>query len=101
MLLLEFHAGENPAVQNSELHTPLRIIPETFEVALLAELRLSLYSRIEVLPFLGHLPVDAHQEASHRGRTVVRYRPGREIKLYSAPRSVLAVAAGFMSSLSG
>jgi len=33
-----------------------------------------------VLPFLGQLPVDGHQEASHRGRTVVSYRSGREIK---------------------
>jgi hypothetical protein len=42
MLLLEIHAGENLPVPKPEVHVPLRIIPETFEVALLPELRLSL-----------------------------------------------------------
>jgi len=30
MLLSEFDAGENLPVRNPELHTPLRVIPETF-----------------------------------------------------------------------
>src|SRR5437899_11774015 len=77
------------------------MIPETFEVALLPEVRLSLWSRIEVSPILGQLPVDGHQEACHQGRTVVSYRSGREKKMYSAPGSIRAVAFLVMSSLSG
>jgi hypothetical protein len=42
MLLLEFHAAENSPVAESKTPHPLRIIPETFEVAVLPELRLSL-----------------------------------------------------------
>jgi len=41
-LLLEFNAGKGLSVENPELRTPLRIIPETFEVVFLFELRLSL-----------------------------------------------------------
>jgi hypothetical protein len=41
-LLPESNLGVNPPIQNAELHAPLRIIPETFEAALLSELRLSL-----------------------------------------------------------
>jgi hypothetical protein len=38
----EFRASENRPVLNPELHVRLRIIPQTFEVALPLDLRLSL-----------------------------------------------------------
>jgi hypothetical protein len=41
-LLPGFKPGVYPTIQNPEIHSALRNIPETFEVALLRGLRLSL-----------------------------------------------------------